>query len=39
MENCDDPECLICYPLVTKTGRVITVEELTRWADQAQEEG
>lgn len=37
MESCGDLECLICYPLVTKAGRVITAGELAWWADEAEE--
>lgn len=36
-ERCDDPECMICYPLVTRTGRVLTDDDIQRFADEAEQ--
>jgi hypothetical protein len=35
-EVCGDQDCLICYPLVTANGRVITEDELDAWAEEAE---
>jgi hypothetical protein len=34
-ERCEDEDCVICYPLVTRTGHVVTPDELEEWAEQA----
>jgi hypothetical protein len=35
-ERCDDPECMICYPLVTRTGRVLSEDDIQALADEAE---
>jgi hypothetical protein len=34
--DCGDPDCLICHPLVTKTGRVLTEDDIQALADEAE---
>ena len=35
-EQCADPGCLVCHPLVTKTGKVITQDDLDAWVAEAE---
>lgn len=35
-EHCDDPNCLICHPLVTKSGRVLTDDDVQALAAEAE---
>lgn len=34
-ERCDDPSCLTCYPAVTRTGKVLTGDDLDQLAAEA----
>lgn len=35
-EKCGDLNCLTCYPLTTRTGKVITQDDLDVWAAEAE---
>jgi hypothetical protein len=35
-ERCDDEDCVICYPMFTRTGRAVTPGELEEWAEEAE---
>jgi hypothetical protein len=34
-ETCGDLDCVICHPMVTRSGHVVTPEELEQWAEEA----
>jgi hypothetical protein len=34
-ETCGDEDCVFCYPLVTRTGRVLTEDDLIALVDEA----
>jgi hypothetical protein len=35
--DCGDPDCSICHPYVTKTGRVLTEDDIQALADEAEQ--
>lgn len=35
-ESCGNPDCLVCCPLMTRTGKVLTEADLEAWAAEAE---
>ena len=35
-QDCGDPDCEICFPLVTKTGRLLTADDIQALAEEAE---